>query len=463
MIVTSISERIFLGGVVLSLLMLILTLILGRFFCGWVCPLGTVIDCIGFFNRRRKIESERQNRHLRSTKFFILGFIVFFSLLGVQVAWVPDPIVIVARFISLNVIPSVTLVLDKFFISLIKITNYNPFLYDFYHRLKPSLLGVKIYYFAHAGIILLAFLFVCITAVWVKRFWCRKLCPLGALYAIFARFSLLRRTLDGCNHCKRCKFECRMGAILDDLRYIKSECILCMDCIRACPQKSTKFRWSHLKKDTLPRSLNRDKKGITRRDFLFLLFSSTIFSLGFKFRAKEGKNQDEEGLIRPPAALREDKFLNRCIRCGNCMKVCPTNGLQPVLLGLGLQGLWTPHLVPEIGWCEYNCTLCGSVCPTGAIPHLALFKKQKVKLGLAKIDSDLCLPIKDKKECIVCEEHCPVPQKAIKLKPEIVEGEILLKPEVDEELCIGCGICQTKCPTRPIRAIRIFPTKADRT
>jgi MauM/NapG family ferredoxin protein len=162
-------------------------------------------------------------------------------------------------------------------------------------------------------------------------------------------------------------------------------------------------------------------------------------------------------VIRPPAALREDDFLDRCIRCGNCMKVCITNGLQPTLLQTGLTGIWTPQLVPEIGYCEYNCTLCGNVCPTGAIEKLSLSQKKKTRLGLAQIDHSLCLPWAYKTECLVCQEHCPVADKAIKLEDEKISDRIIQKPVVDKFLCVGCGICQNKCPVRPDRAIKVYP------
>jgi Pyruvate/2-oxoacid:ferredoxin oxidoreductase delta subunit len=135
------------------------------------------------------------------------------------------------------------------------------------------------------------------------------------------------------------------------------------------------------------------------------------------------------------------------------MKVCVTNGLQPVMLESGYQGIWTPQLVPEIGYCEYNCTLCGEVCPTGAIPRLGINKKRKFKIGVAEINENICIPYAGTEQCIVCEEHCPTPDKAIKTEEVIVDGKRILRPRVDKKLCIGCGICQNKCPVSPVRAI----------
>jgi len=255
-----------------------------------------------------------------------------------------------------------------------------------------------------------------------------------------------------------------MGAIRDDSSYSKGECILCMDCLYSCPQQSTGFSFASGK-----RTAGRDeggaarrRGGISRRNFLFLALGSSAYMLGFGRRQARGIDEGHGNVIRPPAALREGAFLDRCVRCGNCMKVCITNGLQPAFLESGLSGIWTPRLVPEIGYCEYYCTLCGNVCPTGAIPGLTLAEKKRVRLGGSKIYRDLCLPWSKGVECLVCEEHCPVPEKAIRLLPENAGGKAALKPFVKKELCVGCGICQNKCPVRPERAIRVSPLYADR-
>ncbi|MGB3113169.1 MAG: 4Fe-4S dicluster domain-containing protein, partial [Candidatus Omnitrophota bacterium] len=127
----------------------------------------------------------------------------------------------------------------------------------------------------------------------------------------------------------------------------------------------------------------------------------------------------------------------------------------------GIEGIWTPHLVPEIGWCEYNCALCGSVCPTGAITKVTHKQKLVTKLGTAKVDRTKCIAWAYNQECLVCEEHCPVADKAIKIVKE--GGDISVgKPVVDPSLCVGCGICQNKCPVTPVRAIRVSPEGADR-
>jgi formate hydrogenlyase subunit 6/NADH:ubiquinone oxidoreductase subunit I len=142
------------------------------------------------------------------------------------------------------------------------------------------------------------------------------------------------------------------------------------------------------------------------------------------------------------------------------MKVCIGRALHPALLDAGPIGLWTPLLVPRIGYCEYNCTLCGQVCPTGAIKPLTLPEKKKNVVGLAVFDKDRCLPFAKGVECLVCEEHCPTGKKAIVFeeKDVLVDGETrrLKFPKVVDKLCIGCGICETRCPVEGASAIRVI-------
>ncbi|MBN1621312.1 MAG: 4Fe-4S dicluster domain-containing protein [Endomicrobiales bacterium] len=204
----------------------------------------------------------------------------------------------------------------------------------------------------------------------------------------------------------------------------------------------------------------RDLSKLTRAQFLLSLFASILSLTGFR-RRRRGQNSMPEAkrpVIRPPGALPENEFVQRCIRCGNCMKVCITNVLQPTLLESGWQGVWTPYLSNKIAYCEYKCTLCGQVCPTGAIKKLREEEKTKTKIGTAHVHKRRCLVWEYGTECLVCEEHCPVSKKAIKTeKITLANGKTILAPVVDKDLCIGCGICENKCPASPLKAIEVVP------
>lgn len=449
MFLTALSERVFLPGLSLAALLLFLTFIFGRFFCGWLCPLGFLIDAwVGLKKRHRFDPSQR----IRKIKYGVFGILVLCAAFGIQSAWVFDPIVTVARVISLNLIPSVTWGVDKVFVGLIQTFHWYGGFYDFYRGLKTSLLGVNVHFFVNSLATFLFFLAILGAGWFLPRFWCRVLCPLGAMLAISSWAPFLRREVENCKECGRCQRNCRMGAIKKDADYVAGECILCLDCVYDCAVGKTRF--SFVRREKVAPA---QRTGISRRSFLFLL-SSAVMALGIVPLKALGAGMKGNRLIRPPGVDDEDSFLNTCVRCGNCMKVCMTNGLQPSLGEAGWQGLWTPQLVPEIGYCEYNCTLCGHVCPTGAIPRLPLADKHLARLGLAEVDRPRCLAWAQNKECIVCEEHCPVPQKAIKTEVSTVDGRKIFKPVVDPRLCIGCGICQNKCPVTPIRAIRVNPS-----
>jgi ferredoxin len=165
-------------------------------------------------------------------------------------------------------------------------------------------------------------------------------------------------------------------------------------------------------------------------------------------------------LIRPPGSVAEDEFLGKCIRCGECMKVCPTNAIQPSFAEGGIASLWTPVMKMNLGYCDYECNLCSQVCPTHAIQSVVLEDKQRLRIGTAFFDRNRCLPWASARACIVCEEHCPTPKKAIWFQEVQVvtpDGNNLgvKQPHVNPDLCIGCGICQNKCPITDQRGVYV--------
>jgi MauM/NapG family ferredoxin protein len=202
----------------------------------------------------------------------------------------------------------------------------------------------------------------------------------------------------------------------------------------------------------------RSKTRISRRAFMTAAGSGVAATVMLNVSPTVQRKAFNPALIRPPGSLAEEDFLNKCIRCGECMKVCPTNALHPTTLEAGLAGIWSPMLVARVGYCEFNCTLCGQVCPTGAIEEQEVEAKQQIHIGTAYLDRNRCLPFANDRSCIVCEEHCPTPKKAIWFQEVTVvdrdgNEQVLKQPHVDPELCIGCGICETKCPINDPAAI----------
>jgi MauM/NapG family ferredoxin protein len=231
-----------------------------------------------------------------------------------------------------------------------------------------------------------------------------------------------------------------------------AECLMCLNCDDPCPKNAVSFGFFRK-----PTSATLD---LGKRRVLGSVLAGMAAAPLLRITPLAKTGVAEPTLIRPPGALAEEMFIKRCVKCGECMKVCITGGLQPAFLEAGLEGIWSPVLVPRIGYCEFRCTLCGQVCPTGAIRKLNLEEKATTKIGLAMIDKGRCLPFAHNMSCIVCEEVCPTSPKAIwfeEIRLRDRQGrEVLLKqPHVDLSLCVGCGICETKCPVLGRPAITV--------
>ena len=237
-----------------------------------------------------------------------------------------------------------------------------------------------------------------------------------------------------------------MDAIEEDfVTTEKSECIFCLNCEKSCKPDATTFRFQPLSKMT-------STVDLTKRSFLGTGFAA-IAGAGFLSVSKRDPKVSDR-VIRPPGSVDEDEFLSRCIRCEECVRICSTSGncLQMSLFETGIEGMWTPLAKYRYGYCEYNCNLCGEICPTKAINPLSLEEKQKTIMGTAIFLKDRCIPYRLNENCNVCEEHCPTPDKAIKyetkkfIDPLTKESRLVNYPYVNMELCIGCGICENKCP-----------------
>jgi polyferredoxin/formate hydrogenlyase subunit 6/NADH:ubiquinone oxidoreductase subunit I len=436
-----------------ALLTLGLTLVFGRFFCGWVCPMGALIDVSRrLFGRTTTLIPEPGRRQL---KYYLLFFLLAAALFGLPLAGYLDPFSLLVRSFTFAVQPG----LDHAATTLFTWTYQqappwvNALTEPVYALLKRFVLPFSDKVYALSVLSLLLLLTV-LGLSWVeRRFFCRKVCPLGALLALVARFSLLR--LSGgsaeCSQCRQCRTVCPMAAI-DETRAIASaECTLCLDCLTHCPRSRIHYGWRRS-------GSGKQTTDLSRRAIVASLAAGALAPLALP--ARPHARQAEPLLIRPPGALAEKEFLGLCVRCGECMKVCIGNALHAAWLEAGLEGIFTPRLIGRIGYCEYNCTLCGQVCPTGAIRKLRKPEKQAIVIGRAHFDKNRCLPYASGIPCIVCEEHCPTPDKAIKFREVEVDnsrGELVKvrQPYVIDHLCIGCGICEHKCPLSGTAAVLV--------
>jgi MauM/NapG family ferredoxin protein len=385
------------------------TLALGRVWCGWICPLGTVLDSFG--TNVRKAIPER----LRQAKYFLLFVVVVAALLAsLLLVWL-DPITILLSPLAGTVYPA------------IQAKTATPV-----ETLAGQPLQPVVYPIAALPLVIILGLNLV-----ARRFWCRYLCPLGALAALLSKFSWLKRSVpDDCSGCKQCASQCPMDTInQEDFSSDPGECLQCLNCFTSCAE-------------ALPTFKARWRPGFgyaydpSRRQFLASVATGVVAASLPRMGLLESRSPHP---LRPPGA-QVQRFVNTCVRCGECIKVCPKNALHLALFEGGLDAVSTPVFVPRRGPCDYSCNACGQVCPSGAIPALSLEDKRKTIIGTAVVDFDRCV------QCSLCTTQCPV--RAIRMGT--VEGRVGPFPKVAPELCIGCGFCEYVCVIDGEAAIRVY-------
>ena len=466
----ALASRALYRGLLWSLLILVPTIFLGRFFCGWICPLGSIHHCFSSLKSEKKrgkklIESNRY-KSWQTTKYYLLAAGLIAAALGSGILGWLDPFSLLVRSLGLSILPATDYGL-RALLSTLEHSRYAAIQTVgsvLHFILGTLLLSFKQPYFRLG--IWLGLIFISIVALnfRITRFWCRALCPLGALLGLVSRGAILQlvKNQEQCENCNRCLLRCQGG---DDpiggVPWHQPECHLCLNCVDECPEHRLQFKFFPAQKP-MGANLQRRKvlTGLAAGVAAVPLLRSTP---GFAV-------ERNERLLRPPGALEEGDFLSRCIRCGECMKVCPNDALHPALTEAGLEGLWTPVLIPRIGYCETSCSLCSQVCPTGAIWEFTAKEKgwsgdvaggtKPIRLGTAFYDRGRCLPWAMATDCIVCEEWCPTSPKAIYLRPaEVLDAagnsKQVKQPYLDPSRCVGCGACEYACPVQDRPAVYV--------
>ena len=440
------------------------TALVGRFFCGWLCPLGTLQQMVGAWaDKRRKPRARatgRQPHPGQRIKYLLL--IGLLTMAAVELTrplvaivaiggWIPPSAAILAglvlirlkrlrwvdRFWSVSigwtmaVVGCTGLVLGVIFPGHRLLTaglqtgllDPIPLVYRSVSLVVLPLLSPGSGTIIAAGGLLTGGVFVLVLSLsaWRPRFYCRYVCPLGALLGITARWSLWRMgrrdtNVDACTGCGRCDHHCE-GACAPAEQIRWAECVLCYNCVGDCPERILGY--------ATPPSTTGEISGpdLNRRAVIAAGASGAILLPLARLGDPLGVGWRPD-LVRPPGALTESQFLNRCIKCGQCMRVCPTHVIQASIMQAGLEGLWTPHLDFRLGTsgCQHNCIACGHVCPTAAIRPLELDERMgrgrfsdagPIRIGTAFMDRGRCLPWAMGIPCIVCQENCPVSPKAI--------------------------------------------------
>lgn len=425
-------------------------LVIPRAFCGYFCPLGTLIDAfdwlVGRHFRRWHVPDNptglAKPRWWVHTKYYILVGILVSSLFGVLTSGFFSAIPVLTRGLLFSG--------GRAQLWAMKGENH----------LAP--VGPMFY------VSLVLFAAVFLLGLKGRRFWCRYVCPSGALLSVFNTFRVGERKVENtCINCNLCVDACPFDAIEEDFTTRENDCTYCQACGGVCPTDAIKFvtRWNlvELKVENDPPV---EPRPLSRRGFLTAGTVGAATTAAASMAPVLTPAADKAKPLRPPGSVPEEDFLDLCISCGECFKVCPGPVLHPAGLEDGLEGLWTPVAVPEHAGCHQECNFCTQVCPTGAIQPLDLAVKREVHMGLAKINTQTCLPYDDehREDCNLCYVECeqagyhaidmvplelPVDREELEAQGfsdyDIEQMSTIMAPVVDAEKCVGCGICTYRC------------------
>jgi len=450
--ISAISARIILLSFIPAAIVMITGPLIGRVFCGYICPMGTTLDGTdALFGSKNKPYLFSKN--LLKIKYLAFIFLLGSALCGVSYVFFASPLSLITRFYGLVLFPVISF-LSREVLDLIRPLG------DILDINSLSFAQVRTIRFATQFFILFFFITIFCMIKFSTRFWCRYLCPSGALLAFVSRSPLIRRQVsDKCTQCGKCVRECPMSAIEIEKpeNTFHSECIVCRTCEEICPEKAVTFGLSKDSEDISSGTFSPKRRQLISTGLIGA--GTAVMSLtGLNsLYGKPGEGQvGAKGLVRPPGAVPETNFLSRCVRCGECMTACPTNTLQPIWLIAGFPAMFSPAITPRRGFCDPLCHECGNVCPTDAIRPIGKSDRIWAKTGTAHIIREKCLAWEFKKNCMVCDEVCPY--DAIEFLKE--KGSKVPVPHVMENKCAGCGYCEHFCPVQNQAAIVVTPMDA---
>lgn len=463
LLLSSLSGSMIAACVLLALV--VLTVLFGRVYCSWICPLGILQDVVNRLLRPRGMQQARYtpNHYIIRTVFAVLSF-GGLAVGSVGLLAYLDPYSITSRAFA-------TL----------------PFMLKSPMG-SPAWLGTG-----------LAAFFLALPlgmAAWRGRLYCNTLCPVGAVLGLLARWAPFAPQMDSqaCRRCATCLRRCKAHAIDVKQGHIdRTRCVGCYDCVSACPHHAIKFR-----KTAAPQSAPAQESADPTRRALVglgaLSLASTLVPMPARAETEPtgADRRDSLPILPPGAGESRERFLSTCTGCGLCISHCPTGVLRPSITAHGWEGFLKPYLAvsaphgtEEGRFCRYDCNRCSSLCPTGALNPLSLAEKQRTRIATAHHTPARCIPWQTGYECGHCAAACPTGALSLRASsvpvrdnPEACtacrrcvrvcpQGAVSLRPHpsadnpdrriavIDYSKCIGCGACAAACRRRVIRAVQV--------
>lgn len=423
---------------------LILTLLFGRVYCSSICPMGVFQDIVSWISKKT---SKRKKRFKFSPaknilRWSVLALVLLTYVIGFTfVLGLFDPYSAYGR-IAIHLFKPLYLAVNNLLAKIF--TSFGN--YSFY-LVENSVLSISALIIA-----ILTLLIIAIFAWKWGRTFCNTLCPVGTVLGFLSQFSFFKLRIDDskCNHCGICATKCKASCINSKEQIIDySRCVDCFNCIGACKEGALSFSLPGKKS----RALANEGLDDSKRQFLATTIA-TIAAVPAALASDKAKlllNNEKyvrQTPISPPGSLSAEHLLKHCTSCHLCVSKCPTNVIKPAFMEYGIGGMMQPMMSFEKGFCNFDCTICLDICPNNALVGLSMLQKHTTQIGHVVLNEDICVVHTDGTNCGACAEHCPT--QAVTMIP-YKDG--LTKPQINPDICVGCGGCEFICPVRPYRAI----------
>jgi len=434
------------------IIVLILTLLFGRIYCSTICPLGILQDVVIFISKkiqkRKRFKYSKAQNVLRYS-ILVLSVGVFFSG-SLFLLYIIDPFSLFGRIMA-NIIRPIFMVANNGAASILES-------FDTYILYPIDLKGVEI------GVLIIPVLLFALV-LWLSytrgRLYCNTVCPVGTFLGLVSKFSLFKIDINQstCTHCGQCEKVCKSACIDSKNQFIDfTRCIACYNCFDVCPTNGLEYKFS-FRSEKENGDINNSKRDFLKKTAVYLLGAAGVaYAQQKKIEVYVMSKVPviREHAICPPGSKAIDYFTGKCTACHLCVSACPTQVLQPSFLEYGFFGMLQPRMDNHKGFCNYECTICGDVCPTGAIFPTILEEKKLIQIGKVKFIKENCIFENQGSDCGACAEHCPT--KAVYMVPyenPKYPDKVMKIPEVNDEICIGCGACEYACPAIPYKAIYV--------